>query len=551
MDVVLDVMLLGQRRFHELSLRAQVVLRQLPLNLTMILVCGISVLSDTSDFADLGFVASQLLALALLGACAAVPWDRLPYWSFLVIPVLDFYPIALLRFSDNDLLPGLGLLAVFPVMWLAGSGYRPRGAVAFGTISTLLMVWVPHFLDGTANVSTLSSELLTPFTMLTVGVATSVSALSSSAQRRQIAELLDRSETRQQLLETIVDTVDVGVVVVDTAGEILLMNARQQELHRAALPDGADTAREPELLVFADGSDKLVPSERRPAARAVAGETITHELFRLGTGQRSRTVSVSARPFRDAGGEMMGSALAFSDVTDVVAAVRARDTFLAAMSHEFRTPLTSLLGYAELLHDDPSLSPAARSDTLVMARNARHLNKMVDDILAAATPGATETHQPSAMDLAQLVRDAVDSASPDAARRDITIHLTADGELPVYGDRTGFVRLLDNLISNALKYSSDGTAVTLRTGREGRWAVFSVSDQGIGIPPEDLPRIFTRFQRSSAAVRSGIPGTGLGLALAREVAVRHGGDLECESELGVGSTFTLRLPLRIGAAERR
>ncbi|WP_422936118.1 sensor histidine kinase [Sinomonas sp. P47F7] len=543
MDVVLDVMLLGQRRFHELGLRAQVVLRQLPLNLTMIFVCGISALADTADFADAGFVISQLLALAVLAACAAVPWERLPRWSFLAIPVLDFYPIGLLRFSDGDLLPGLGLLAVFPILWLASAGYRPRTAVAFGAIATLLMVWMPHFMDGTANIHSLASELLTPFIMFVLGVATSISSLSGRTQRKRIEELLDRSETRQQLLETIVDTVDVGVVVVDTVGDVVLMNAQQREIHQSALPDGVNTAREPELLVYADSSDELVEPKLRPAARVVAGEVISHELYRLGRGQRARTVSVSAGPFRDAGGEVAGSVLAFSDVTEVVAAIRARDTFLAAMSHEFRTPLTSLLGYAELLHEDASLSPAARADTLVMARNAQHLNKMVDDILAAATPGAAELPR-TPLDLAELTGDAVDSSSPDAARRDITIKLTDDGVLPVLGDRTGLVRVLDNLVSNALKYSGGGSTVTLRARRDGPWAVLTVADQGIGIPPEDLKRIFTRFQRGSSALRSGIPGTGLGLALAREVAVRHRGELECVSELGVGSTFTLRLPLR-------
>jgi signal transduction histidine kinase len=212
------------------------------------------------------------------------------------------------------------------------------------------------------------------------------------------------------------------------------------------------------------------------------------------------------------------------------------------MSHEFRTPLTSLLGYAELLYEDPSLSPAARADTLVMARNARHLNRMVDDILAAATPGTVEAPR-LALDLAKLVRNAAASSVPEATSRQIALDVRVHGELPISADKTGIVRILDNLISNALKYSDSGTTVTLTAEREGTWAVCRVADQGMGIPKDDLGRLFTRFQRSASAVRSGIPGTGLGLALAHEVAVKHGGNLECESEPGVGSVFTLRLPL--------
>jgi signal transduction histidine kinase len=119
----------------------------------------------------------------------------------------------------------------------------------------------------------------------------------------------------------------------------------------------------------------------------------------------------------------------------------------------------------------------------------------------------------------------------------------ADGDLPVLGDRTGLVRILDNLVSNALKYSEAGTSVLMTAERDGRTAVCRIEDQGLGIAPEDLGRIFTRFQRTDAARRAGIPGTGLGLALAREVAEQHGGRLEVASELGVGSVFTLRIPL--------
>jgi signal transduction histidine kinase len=178
-----------------------------------------------------------------------------------------------------------------------------------------------------------------------------------------------------------------------------------------------------------------------------------------------------------------------------------------------------------------------------MARNARHLNKMVDDILAAATSDVTEPVR-APIDLAQLLREEATSSAPDAVNRGITLQVSADDPLPILGDQTAVVRTIANLVSNALKYSETGGTVVVTGKREGGWAVCTVEDRGIGIAPEDLQRVFTRFQRSSAAVRSGIPGTGLGLALAREVAVQHGGSLDVESELGVGSVFTLRLPLR-------
>ncbi|KHL01141.1 hypothetical protein LK10_16995 [Sinomonas humi] len=534
--------LLGHVRFHELTLRTRVVLNQLPLNLTMLLVMVIAGVVRSDEFSEPGFLVSQAGALLLLASCAAVPWSRLPRWSHLVIPVLDFYVIGLLRFTSQDVLQGLALLAAFPIIWLAGSGYRPRLMVAFGGVASLLMVWVPHFMNGTAGPSTLAAEFLTPFMMLAIGMVTAVMAQSAKAQQRRVQELLDRSEIRGHLLDTILDTVDVGVGVFDTEGQLLLMNSQQRELHAVALPPGVEDAREPDLLIFRDSSQQPVPTADRPRHRAMNGETFSHEVYRLGRGPKSRIVSVSARAYLDANGCRGGSVLAFSDVTEVVAAVRARETFVAAMSHEFRTPLTSLIGYAELLQDDPSLSPAARSDTQVMARNARHLNKMVDDILAAATSGATEDYR-MPLDLARLVREQAVASAPEAASRNISLEVDADADLPILGDRTGVVRVIDNLVSNALKYSDDGGKVRLRARQDGTWAVLSVEDEGIGIGAEDLDRVFMRFQRSSAALRSGIPGTGLGLALAQEVAEQHGGELAVTSELGVGSVFTLRLPL--------
>ena len=549
MDKLLDVLLLGRRRFHELGPRSRAVLSQLPLNLTLLLVAGVLAFADPHVLAEPLFLAGQVLALVILLLCAVLPWRRLPDWSVLAIPLVDFIPVGLVRSGATGILAGLGLLAVFPVMWLAGAGRRPRLIVALCAFASLVMVWTPLLALGGAAPHSFVAELIVPLMLVAVAVAMSVMTLSGIAQQERVEELLARSETRERLLDTVLDTVDVGVAVVDASGTNVFMNSRQRQLYVAALPPGATSAQEEDLLVYRDGTNELVPPEERPLGRAIAGAEFTHEVYRLGRGPEARTVSISAREFVDAAGVRAGTVLACADVTEVVAAVRARDSFLAAMSHEFRTPLTSLLGYAELLQEDSSLSPAARSDLLVMSRNARHLRKMVDDILAASVEGSSPGVQRTGLDLARLVRQAAVSAAPDAESRGIAMDVEDDGELPIVGDKTGIVRILDNLVSNALKYSEAGATVTLTTQREGDWAVCQVRDEGIGIPAEDLDRIFTRFQRSSSALRSGIPGTGLGLALAHEVASQHGGRLECASEVGVGSVFTLRLPLAGTAAD--
>ena len=542
MDKLLNVLVLGKRSFHDLSMRGRVVLSQLPLNLTLLLVWAIVAFLHDEHPVHLDFLVGQGLGLVLLALCVLLPWERIRYGLFLVIPFLDLIPIALVRESARDEVVGLGLLAVFPMMWLAGSGIRPKIMVPAGGLAVLLMVWLPLVGRPGVGPREFVSELLTPFLMLAIAVAVSVMTKSGMEQQRHIEELLERSEVRERLLETVLETVDVGVVAIDADGHDVLFNRRQRDFHRAALPDGNEDAPEAELVVLDDSTGELVPPHRRPAARAIAGEVFTHEIIRLGRGDGSRLVSVSARPLRGAGDGPAGTVLAFSDVTDVVAAVRAKDSFVASMSHEFRTPLTSIRGYAELLLDEPSLPPPARADVLVIDRSARHLQLMVDEVLAAAT-GTAASVLWTPIDLDELVREAAASATPEAASRGITFRVQTSGDARLHGDRIAIVRTVDNLVSNAIKYSGSGREVRLATAREEGWVVLAVSDDGIGMSPADVENVFLRFHRSEAAKIAGIPGIGLGMALSREVAEQHGGRLECTSQLGVGTTFTLRLPL--------
>jgi signal transduction histidine kinase len=546
MEKLLDALLLGRAKFHELPMTGRVVLSQLPLNITLLLVLLIVLMVDAPVAATAGFLWGQAAAAALLLACLAVPWGRLPYGSFLVIPLLDFIPVGILRPSAGDTLGGLGLLAVFPVMWIAGSGLWPKAGLAAGAAATLAVVWWPLFSTGAPSPQQLVSQLLVPIMMFAIGVAVSVMTRSGMAQQRQVEDLLARSELRQEMLDTVLDAVDVGVVVIDADGNDLLMNRRQRELHAAALPYGTQDAPEQRLIVLDPETGALVDPERRPARRAIDGETFSHEVYILGEGPDSRTVSASARPLRGPQGSRAGSVLVFSDITEILEAVKAKDSFLGSMSHEFRTPLTSIRGYAELLMDDDGLPAYARADLQIMERNARHLQQMVDDVLAAATGTAAQTLR-SPLDLAELAAHAAQSAERDAASRSIRLVADAGGPLPVMGDRTAVVRVLDNLISNALKYSGSGATVTVTARDEDGMAVAEVADEGIGMSEEDVSKAFVRFHRSDAARRSGIPGVGLGLALAHDVAREHGGTLECRSVLGEGSVFTLRLPLSVAA----
>lgn len=543
MERILDVVLLSRVRLHELGLRGQVVLCQLPLNVTLLLVCALTALVAPDRLAEPDFETGQAIAVALFALCALIPWERLPDGSFLVVPFLDFLAVGFVRASASDVIAGLGLLAVFPVMWLAGSGRRPRLVVALSGAASLLMVWAPLFPDGITDPRVFAAQLFTPFMLLTVGIGTAVMTASSRAQQARVEELLERAENRERLLDSVLETVDVGVLVLDAQGQGMFVNSKQADVYAAAIPaEDAESGAVP--LVYREGSDEPLPPEEWALERALAGERIERELYRLGEGPGARTVSVTVSRFTDAAGSHAGTVVASSDVTDVVVAVRARDRFLATMSHEFRTPLANIVGYAELVQEDPQLTPGSRSDLQVIARNAERVNRMVDEILAAAASGSDISSIRLPLDLAGLVREVGSSAAAEAGRHGIGLSVESDLVLPVLGDRTGLLRVLENLVSNALKYSESGTAVSLSASKEGQWAVVTVQDQGFGIAPDELEHVFTRFGRSAHVLTAGIPGTGLGLALAKDVTEKHGGTIECTSEVGAGSTFTVRLPLR-------
>ncbi|GAB2599236.1 sensor histidine kinase [Kocuria himachalensis] len=558
MDRILSLLTFNTVVFHELSLRRRVVLSQLPLAATMVfLLVGIAVFHP-HDLPRAGFQGAMALTALLSLLCVLVPWERLPYPSFLVIPVLDFVPITVLRESVGATLTGVGMLAVYPVIWLAASGRMPRTAVPLGAVLTLAMVWAPLLVTGTPlTVDTVTAPVLIPFMMLGIGYTVQVLDRSMEAHKAaleaqqallqakdaRLEALLADSARRQRLLDTILDTVDVGVLAIDAAGHDILMNRRQQTIHRLGLPEGLTDAPEAQLLLFGEDGVTPMPPGDRPAARAVAGESFSNTLIRIGRPPAQRALSVTTRVMTDEQLIREGTVLSFHDVTDLVAALQAKDEFLAGVSHELRTPLTSIRGYTELLTMDEDLPGHTRNGLAVIERNAHQLSVLVEDLLGTA--GGTRRLQPVPTDLVPLVVQAVSAAEPRATETGVDLRIQAPATVEVQCDPMRIGQVLDNLLSNAIKYSPHGGPVTVRiTGAEDTVQV-QVTDQGIGMTPEDTEQVFGRFFRSPGARMSAIPGLGLGLNIAQDIVTGHHGTLTCTSRLGQGTVFTMTLPAHI------
>jgi signal transduction histidine kinase len=225
---------------------------------------------------------------------------------------------------------------------------------------------------------------------------------------------------------------------------------------------------------------------------------------------------------------------------------RLKDDFVASVSHELRTPLTSIRGYLELVLDGEAgeLTDGQRRYLSVVDRNADRLLRVVGDLLFAAQVDAGYIVLDSrATDLDELVWEAVEAARPLAAEHGVELERNVDCAAELVGDRERLAQILDNLISNAIKFTPPGGQVEVRTFCKGDVAFVEVADTGIGISADDQARLFQRFFRAEGAVRRAIEGTGLGLAIVKAIVDAHGGDLSVESSAGSGTTFRIELPL--------
>ena len=231
----------------------------------------------------------------------------------------------------------------------------------------------------------------------------------------------------------------------------------------------------------------------------------------------------------------------------VAEAERLKNEFFALVSHELRTPLTSLIGYLDIVRDGEAgaINEEQRHYLDVITRNTHRLQRLVGDLLfVAQVEAGTLSLERGPVDLGSVARESIEAARPQASQRNVLLTAEIDPIEMESGDADRLGQLIDNLVSNALKFTPKKGEVTLRARRiEGDRALIEVADTGIGISTEDQEHLFERFYRGDAATQSAIPGIGLGLSICQAIAEGHGGSIAVESEVGRGTTFRVELPL--------
>jgi PAS domain S-box-containing protein len=380
-----------------------------------------------------------------------------------------------------------------------------------------------------------------------------------------IFDVTDRRQAEDERLKlaAIVESSGDAIMAADLNGNLTSWNSGAEKLF-------GYTAEE----VLGTPITMLAPPDRAGEPRkffeqVLAGEAITGvDTVRRRKDGTLIDVSFTYSPLRDATGAVVGASAIAQDIGERRKAAaererlveelaeqnerlreldRLKDEFVALVSHELRTPLTSIRGYLELVLEGEAgdLTDEQRQFLGVVERNAHRLLALVGDLLFLAQVEAGKLSlEIGAVDLSSIAADAVEAGRPLAEEKGVTLTL-ASGPLPLLaGDRGRLAQLLDNLVSNGLKFTPSGGRVDVRVRGEQGTAVVEVRDTGMGIPVGEQQHLFERFFRTSKATEQAIPGTGLGLAISKAIVEAHGGEISVTSEDGAGSTFRVALPIR-------
>ena len=344
-----------------------------------------------------------------------------------------------------------------------------------------------------------------------------------------IRTLTDERNRSSAILGSMVE----GVAVVTGDERILYCNWAFEQI--LELPEGSSQGR---TLVEALRQADLIDLVRK----ALSGvEELTGEV-EVGTVRR-RNFSVTAAPVRAAGAN--GAVLVLHDITELRRLERVRRDFVANVSHEFKTPLTAIQGFAETLLSGALDDKANRNRFVEIIRDhARRLARLTDDLLKLSRIEAGRLElEIRPIRVEALVNGCVETARLNAQARGLEIHVDLQANTPaVRGDGAQLGEVLQNLLDNALQYTPSGGRIDVTARSNGMGVIFTVSDTGIGIPESDLERIFERFYRVDAARSREAGGTGLGLAIARHIVEAHGGRIWVESAVGQGSRFHFSIP---------
>lgn len=573
---------------------ASPMVRQSPTALAFVIGLGLALVIPGFAILDPLAVWGSVVLMALAVGLSVLFTLTPPTTLVLSVPFLGLAAIALARIGVGPIMtPAI----VLPLLWLA---VQPRRRwVEWAGLASLAALMLEYVWPDRGGV-TLAALASTVFTAIIFTIIAAVVNAISGDNRKKIAankqlvrqreaalaEAVDlvgqlsaneaRLESTGRLLRSVLDSVTrQSVVGTDLSGRIdvwnpgaealLGLSAGQAERHRHIYEFhlGQELEAHARELGYPAGATVLNPGFSALVEKARLGGSDGRDWSYLRADGSAVPVHVAVTRRVDEEGEPVGYLFVGTDITEHKELARLQDEFVGLVSHELRTPISSILGYLELMRDDTDapLSTEQRHFLGVAERNALRLLHLVGDLLFTAQVAAHQFPiEATDVDLGAIVEAAVESARPASQAANVLLLSHPAPQPPlVHGDGVRIAQACDNLVSNALKFTPRGGTVTVSVDVEGAMARVSVRDTGMGIPPDEIDRLSTRFFRASTATRSAVQGVGLGLSITKAIVTAHGGQLDVTSELGVGTTFVFTLPLSaaggssgaVGAAEAR
>jgi signal transduction histidine kinase len=505
---------------------------------------------DLAEILILGLATLTASAVAIL-----LPWHRLkPQW-LIVVPLVDVVIVVLLRVELFAVQPELTILVLIPTLWLAYS-FELVGLIT-AIFSDYWVALFPYVLSGVwpRTPGAWGGAMLIPAIVSGVGLAVYLAARLLLRQRRQLrlagddltASLASTLDSESTAL-AVIDNVDAGITFYDPFGRILLINDAARRLVTLAGRESADDVSS-SPLVFGEDRVTPIPPIEQIVARAGRGELERGRTIWVGTGSEQRALLATSQHVRRDSGELIGTLVVLHDVTPLTQAMDARDAFLRNVSHELRTPLTSMIGYLEVISDSLGTNGADIAEPLAIAqRNSRRLLSLINSLITEAEGRTAPTRRPE--NVAELARVALDAVRPVATIAGITINEPQLDPVTAEVDAGDLSEVFDELLTNAIKFTTRGGSVALSVTRRNDDVVIRVTDTGIGISPHEQPHIFERFFRGSGAEIAVIAGTGLGLSRVKTIIDAHQGEISATRVQPYGTAVEIRLPMAIPHAPK-
>ena len=354
----------------------------------------------------------------------------------------------------------------------------------------------------------------------------------------QTAAQLDRTirtlTEERNLSSAILGSMVEGVLVVNGSERVVFANQSFAEILDLKVPPQAgsglvEVVRQTELI---EAARKVLRGEARVESEIVTG-TLRQHFF------AATVAAVRAA-------ETNGAVIVLHDITDLRKLERVRRDFVANVSHEFRTPLTAIQGFAETLLAGAMNDSQNRERFLgIIVEHSRRLARLTEDLLMLSKMDADRLElEMRRIPVGPFVESCIETSTPRASEKDLKLLVNLADRVPdIAGDRRRLTEVLQNLLDNAIQYTPAGGQIMVSAGAKNSEVVFTVSDTGIGIPQADQPRIFERFYRVDVARSREVGGTGLGLSIAKHLVETHGGRIWVESEVGRGSQFHFSVPI--------